>query len=154
MSMRKTAAEKPVPKAQADAKNKEQTPLSKPLSPFFLFRKEVYEQLRVDNPNVHVTKLAKICGEKWGALSAEAKARYEQEFIKNKEEYQEALQCANKCDEPKQVQLAPSKVALRVAKKSPTPVQTKLQVKRQAKAASKPSKISIPKRQTRKVYPH
>lgn len=51
--------------------------VSKPLSPFFQYRAEVYPQLRKEYPDVRVTKIAKMIGQMWDALDQGKKDKYD-----------------------------------------------------------------------------
>jgi hypothetical protein len=50
-------------------------PLKKPLSAFFLFRGEVYDNVKGKNPNAKITELTKIISEMWGKVDESTKRR-------------------------------------------------------------------------------
>lgn len=56
--------------------SKVESTTKKPLTPFFLFRAEVYEKVKTDNPTSKVADLAKIIGEMWSKVDEEVKSRY------------------------------------------------------------------------------
>lgn len=48
----------------------------KPLTPFLLYSQEVRESIRNSNPNVGITEISKIIGEKWKSLPENHKQKY------------------------------------------------------------------------------
>ncbi len=50
-------------------------PPKKPLSAFFLFRGEVYDNVKGKNPNAKITELTKIISEMWGKVDESTKRR-------------------------------------------------------------------------------
>ena len=40
-------------------------PPKRPLAPFFLYKQDVYEQVKKENPDSKITELTKIIAEKW-----------------------------------------------------------------------------------------
>ena len=65
--------------------NIEPAPPKKPLSAFFLYRQEVYGEVKAKHPNARITQLTKIISEMWGKVSGETKDRLEEQYKKNKE---------------------------------------------------------------------
>jgi len=47
---------------------KNESQIKGPLSPFFIFRTEVYDSVKRDNPDAKVTDLAKILSNMWENL--------------------------------------------------------------------------------------
>jgi hypothetical protein len=48
-------------------------PPKKALSSFFLYRKEVYEKVKGENPDAKITELTKIISDMWNSESKETK---------------------------------------------------------------------------------
>ena len=67
-------------------------PPKKPLTAFFLFRKEVYDEVKEENPTSKITKLTQIIGEKWRALEEEERKAYETEYVKLRDKYHRDLE--------------------------------------------------------------
>lgn len=64
-------------------------PPKKPLSAFFLFRGEVYEDVKAKNPGAKITQLTKIISERWGRVDEATKNRLQADYQKNKTKYEE-----------------------------------------------------------------
>lgn len=64
-------------------------PPKKPLSAFFLFRGEVYDDVKAKNPNAKITEITKIISEKWSKVDEATKTRLEEEYHTNKGVYDE-----------------------------------------------------------------
>jgi len=67
-------------------------PPRRPLSAFFIFKQECYDQVKRESPTLRITDLTRLISERWRELdaqtrayydgkSAEAKALYEQQII-------------------------------------------------------------------------
>lgn len=57
----------------------------RPLTPFFMFRGEVYDKVKSDNPEAKQADLSKIIGDMWHKVDADTKNRLETEYAKNQE---------------------------------------------------------------------
>lgn len=71
-------AEKPKRKKRAkkDTTDDGQPKKKRAMGPYMLFAQSIRAQLKQDNPTLKVTELAKLTGQKWGALSAEEKQKF------------------------------------------------------------------------------
>jgi hypothetical protein len=63
------------------------SPPKKALSSYFLYRQEVYSDVRRDNPEAKMTEVTRIISEMWNALDAKEKGEYELAYQKNKAKY-------------------------------------------------------------------
>lgn len=54
------------------------------LSAFFLYRAEVYDRVKADNPTAKITQITKIISDMWGNVDQATKDRLEAEYQKNK----------------------------------------------------------------------
>ena len=55
------------------------------LSAFFLYRGEVYDRVRSDNPTAKITEITRIISDMWANVDQGTKDRLEVEYQKNKE---------------------------------------------------------------------
>jgi hypothetical protein len=55
------------------------------LSAFFLYRGEVYDRVKADNPTAKITEITKIISDMWHNVDQATKDRLEVEYQKNKE---------------------------------------------------------------------
>jgi hypothetical protein len=55
------------------------------LSAFFLYRGEVYDRVKADNPTAKITEITKIISDMWQNIDQATKDRLEAEYQKNKE---------------------------------------------------------------------
>lgn len=55
------------------------------LSAFFLYRGEVYDRVKADNPTAKITEITKIISDMWQNVDQATKDRLEAEYQKNKE---------------------------------------------------------------------
>ena len=55
------------------------------LSAFFLYRGEVYDRVKADNPTAKITEITKIISDMWQNFDQATKDRLEAEYQKNKE---------------------------------------------------------------------
>lgn len=60
-------------------------PPKRPLSAFFLFREEVYDKVKSENPSAKITELTKIISELWKNVDQTTKERLEAKYQENKE---------------------------------------------------------------------
>ena len=60
------------------------TPPKKALSAFFLYRAEIYDKVKAENPNARITELTKIISDKWTNVDKATKERLDAEYEKNK----------------------------------------------------------------------
>jgi dTDP-glucose pyrophosphorylase len=56
------------------------------LSAFFLYRQEVYEQVKADNPSAKITEITKIISDMWASADPATKARLHADYERNKEQ--------------------------------------------------------------------
>lgn len=54
------------------------------LSAFFLYRGEVYDRVKAENPTAKITELTKIISDMWANVDPATKTRLEAEYQKNK----------------------------------------------------------------------
>jgi hypothetical protein len=54
------------------------------LSAFFLYRGEVYDKVKADNPTAKITEITRIISDMWGSVEQSVKDRLEAEYQKNK----------------------------------------------------------------------
>jgi len=59
-----------------DANGKPLIP-KRPLSAFFIFKNDCYEQVKRENPTLKITEVVKLVAQRWGNLSTEEKLSYE-----------------------------------------------------------------------------
>lgn len=71
-------AEKPKRKKRAkkDKTDDGQPKKKRAMGPYMLFAQSIRAQLKQDNPTLKVTELAKLTGQRWGALNAEEKQKF------------------------------------------------------------------------------
>lgn len=50
-----------------------------PLTAFFLYRAEIYDYIKLENPTLKATELAILIGEMWKKSDSEIKAKYEEQ---------------------------------------------------------------------------
>lgn len=67
-------------------------PPKRPLSAFFLYKGDVYEQTKKENPDLKITELTKLISEKWNAIDANTKTKYEKKTAEAKQKYEKELQ--------------------------------------------------------------
>ena len=60
-------------------------PPKRALSAFFLFREEVYNKVKGENPNAKITELTKIISEMWNKVDKATKDRLEATYQLNKD---------------------------------------------------------------------
>ena len=53
-------------------------PPKKALCPFFLYRMDVYDEIKAEHPNLRITEITRIIGEMWKIVDPKLKERYEQ----------------------------------------------------------------------------
>jgi len=63
----------------------------RPLSAFFIFKSDCYDQVRRENPTLKITDVTKIVAQRWGNLSAEAKSFYEAKNQEAKAIYEQQI---------------------------------------------------------------
>lgn len=59
-------------------------PPKKALCPFFLYRMDIYDEIKKEHPNLRITEVTRIIGEMWKYLDIDLKKRYENEYEINK----------------------------------------------------------------------
>mmetsp|Transcript_12181 Transcript_12181/g.17355 ORF Transcript_12181/g.17355 Transcript_12181/m.17355 type:complete len:605 (-) Transcript_12181:148-1962(-) len=64
----------------------------KPANAFFLFRAEVADQVKADNPHAKMAEQTKIVGEMWRALSSEEQGVYSKQAKQDRRRYEQELQ--------------------------------------------------------------
>ncbi len=70
-----------MPKSEAPA------PPKKPLSAFFLYRGEVYDKVRDENPTYKITELTKLISVMWSKTDQTTKDRLHAKYMVNKKVY-------------------------------------------------------------------
>ena len=58
---------------------------------YFFFNKQERQNVVQENPNVSVTEVAKILGERWSKLDEKEKEKYKEMASKDKERYEEEM---------------------------------------------------------------
>lgn len=61
------------------------------MSAFFIYKQDVFDQVKRENPEAKIIDLTKIISLKWQSLDQEAKNMYEQRNIEAKKKYDEDL---------------------------------------------------------------
>lgn len=74
--------------AKKGKKKKDPNAPKKPPSAFLIFTSEHREKIKVDNPGISITDIAKKFGEMWKKMSTTDKAPYEAKYAKLKEKYE------------------------------------------------------------------
>jgi len=89
----KEREEKKMPKLKVSMprKPKDANAPKKPLTAFLLFSGSVREQARAENPELKMTKIAGVIGQKWKALSEEEQKKWSEIAVKQKADYQTVL---------------------------------------------------------------
>lgn len=59
-------------------------PPKRPLSAFFLFREEVYDKVKSENPSSKITELTQIISNMWKNVDQSTKDRLEAKYQENK----------------------------------------------------------------------
>jgi hypothetical protein len=70
------SAEKPKRKKRAKKEDSDQPKKKRAMGPYMLFAQSIRAQLKQENPTLKVTELAKLTGQRWGALSVEEKQKF------------------------------------------------------------------------------
>ena len=55
------------------------------LSAFFLYRQEVYDRVKAENPTAKITEITKIISDMWQGIDSSTKERLQAEYQRNKE---------------------------------------------------------------------
>ena len=55
------------------------------LSAFFLYRQEVYDRVKAENPTAKITEITKIISDMWQGINSSTKERLQAEYQRNKE---------------------------------------------------------------------
>ena len=63
----------------------------KPTGAFFLFQEKELPVVKAGNPNLKVTQLATIVGQKWSQLGEAEKQAYQDQYFKSLDEYKKAI---------------------------------------------------------------
>ena len=82
--MKSAKLSQPIPRIRGNTPQ----PPKKALTAFFLYRQEVYEEVRKDNPECNVTEISRIISEMWNNLEKGQKEVFEAEYHKNKAKYE------------------------------------------------------------------
>lgn len=84
----KTGDKSPVrPKVSLPRKPKDPKAPKKPLTAYLLFSGSVRSQSMAENPELKITQIAKVIGQKWKALTDEERKKWTDLSVKQKEEY-------------------------------------------------------------------
>ena len=62
------------------------TPPKRALSAFFLYRGEVYDRVKTENPTAKITEITRIISDMWHNVDQATKDRLEAEYQRNKQE--------------------------------------------------------------------
>jgi len=95
---------RPKLKVSLPRKPKDANAPKKPLTAFLLFSNSVRAQARAENPELKMTKIAGVIGQKWKALSEEEQKKWSEIAAKQKEEYQPVLAAYKQSDDFKAFQ--------------------------------------------------
>mmetsp|Transcript_22284 Transcript_22284/g.25802 ORF Transcript_22284/g.25802 Transcript_22284/m.25802 type:complete len:118 (-) Transcript_22284:202-555(-) len=66
-------------------------PPKKPLTAFFIYKGDIYQQIKKENPDMKMTELTKVISEKWNNVDAATKSKYEKKNEEAKERYEKEL---------------------------------------------------------------
>ena len=61
-------------------------PPKKALWAFFLYRMDIYENVKKEHPLLRMTEITRIIGDMWKYLEQRLKDRYEQEYVINRKQ--------------------------------------------------------------------
>ena len=61
-------------------------PPKKALCAFFLYRQDIYEYIKQENPTMRITEITKVIGDMWKCLDPDLKGRYEMEYEINRKD--------------------------------------------------------------------
>lgn len=75
-------------------KNSDALALKKPLTPFFLYRAEIFDEIKLKNPKLKPTELASLIGDMWKKSDSETKSRFEEDYKANKANYDRQTKAA------------------------------------------------------------
>lgn len=75
-------------------KNSDSIALKRPLTPFFLYRAEIFDEIKLKNPKLKSTELACLIGDMWKKSDSETKTRFEEEYKSNKANYDRQTKAA------------------------------------------------------------
>mmetsp|Transcript_18628 Transcript_18628/g.21432 ORF Transcript_18628/g.21432 Transcript_18628/m.21432 type:complete len:214 (+) Transcript_18628:34-675(+) len=67
-------------------------PPTKPSTAFFLFKREMNEQVKKEHPHKNMVEITKIMSEKWNNADAKTKAEYQKKNKEAKEKYEKELE--------------------------------------------------------------
>jgi len=76
---------------KSDKENIPQAP-KRPLSAFFLFKQDVYEKTKAENPGAKITELTKIISGRWNNIDPSTKEQYEKRQKQEKSKYEKSIQ--------------------------------------------------------------
>jgi len=82
----------PTKKISLPRKPKDPNMPKRSASSYFLFGNSVRKQIKEENPDLKVTEIAKLIGERWGKLSEEEKKPFNEQAVKLKSEYLAAME--------------------------------------------------------------
>ncbi len=63
-------------------------PPKRPLAPYFLFKQDVYDQVKKENPESKITELTQIIASRWKLVPPEQKTKYEVLHEESKKRYE------------------------------------------------------------------
>ena len=66
-------------------------PPKRPLSAFFIFKQECYDQVKRENPTLRITDLTRLISERWRDLDPQTKAYYEKKNEEAKVLYEQQV---------------------------------------------------------------
>lgn len=100
-------------------KNSDSIAIKKPLTPFFLYRAEIFDDIKLKNPKLKATELATLIGEMWKKSSSETKTRFEDEYKANKANYDKQTRAVaeEKSEETEEEKVVKGKKAQKKKKK-------------------------------------
>jgi len=84
--------EETLKKKKKQKKEKDPNAPKKALSAYFIYAGRVRADIRTENPEMAITQVAQVIGEKWRQLSAEDRKEFEEEAARDKVRYQTQLQ--------------------------------------------------------------
>ncbi|CAK89234.1 unnamed protein product (macronuclear) [Paramecium tetraurelia] len=86
-----------VTEIQVPEKKKERDPNApkKPLTPFFLFNQKYREKVVDRNPEIKLTQISQMAGNKWSSMSEQEKKPYVDQYNAAKEKYEQELKDYN-----------------------------------------------------------
>ena len=90
-------SEDEAPKAKRKTKKKKKDPNApkRPTSAYFFYAGDVRPGIREENPDMKITEVMSLIGEKWRELEEEDKKPYEEQAAKDRKRYEKEMKAYN-----------------------------------------------------------